>query len=280
MDRQYTAMIIDDEPEAIAYLSGLINENCKEIKIVTTAAGSKEAIRNYFEFIPDLLFLDILIDDTDGFGILKEIYSHKSKPYVIFITAYEKYALEAFRHDALDYLLKPVDVNDIKNVVKKFIEHQNKDLQYLKINDFISQYQRRIRFNTREGFILLDAKDVLYCEADRNYSKLYLTNGKQEVVSMNLGSLEEKLPTSTFKRISKSYIINIDYLHKADRKKKICQLILEGKEYILPASRDRLLELDVQFWIYIILLHKRIFCSRSINFRLPGTATRRVGFHF
>ncbi len=245
MNQQLTGMIIDDEPEAIEYLERLVCENCPGISIVSTAIASKLAVKNYFKFLPDLLFLDIHMDIKDGFGILSEIYAHHSPPYVIFVTAFEEYAIKAFKQDAVDYLLKPVAPEDLKNAVNKFIARKQKDAQADKINEFIGRYQRRIRFNTREGFILLDAKDMLYCEADRNYSKIYLTNGKYEIISMNLGSLEEKLPAFTFRRISKSYIINLEYLYKVDRKKKICSLINNGNSIVLPASRGKLLGLEI-----------------------------------
>ncbi len=245
MNRQHTAMVIDDEPEAIEFLQDLIRENCPELNIISSSLTSKIAVKNYFKYLPELLFLDIHMDSKDGFGILNEIYVHHSTPYVIFVTAFEEYAIKAFKQDAIDYLLKPVDPDDLKHAVSKFISRREKDSQADKINAFIGRYQRRVRFNTREGFILLDAKDILYCEADRNYSKIYLTSGKQEIVSMNLGGLEEKLPAFNFKRISKSYIINIEYLYKVDRKKKICSLINNGNSIVLPASKGKILGLEI-----------------------------------
>lgn len=240
MDRHFTAMIVDDEPEAIYYLRNLVSENFPDVRIVATAQSSGEAIHNYFEHLPELLFLDIHLGDTDGFSILKDLFSHHAKPYVIFITAFDKYAIQAFKHDALDYLLKPLKIEDLSRGIQKFIQQRGKDDQALRVSEFISQYQRRLRFNTREGFILLDAKDILYFEAERNYTKVLMISGKTETISTNIGSLEEKIPASIFKRISKTHIINIDYLYKAGRKKKTVQLIFNGKEQILPASGGRL----------------------------------------
>ena len=245
MPDEYTAMLVDDEPEALEFLSGLIRDHCPGLKILSSAGSSKEAIKNYFEWMPQLLFLDIRMDAADGFTILNEIYGRKFRPYVIFVTGFEEYAVKAFREDAIDFLLKPVEPAELMHAVKKFKDQYNKDQQYKKISDFINQYRRRIRFNTREGFIVLDAKEILYCEADRNYSKLYLVNGSQEIISMNLGGLEDKLPSGIFKRISKSYIINSEYLYKVYRKKKTCTLIHNGNDVILPASRKKLLQMEI-----------------------------------
>jgi len=224
MDLPYTCMIIDDEPDAIDYLSALIGEHCPQLKIVATATDSASARNKYFYHLPGLLFMDIQVDEKNGFDIYKDLYREKLNPVIIFVTAYNQYAIRAFRANALDYLLKPVDPVELTAAVKKFADSREKEIQGEKINTFISRLNARIRFHTREGFIFFDTDEIIYCEADANYTKIFTTPEKFTVVSHNLGQVEKLLPSRQFWRTSRSHLANLKYLSQVDRVKKICFL--------------------------------------------------------
>jgi DNA-binding LytR/AlgR family response regulator len=240
MDNKYTALIVDDEPEARDFLSSQLSSTSPEIRIVGFAGTSSEATEKYFSLKPQLIFMDIHLDDKTGMDVIQEIYDRGAKPYIIFITAFDKHAVEAFRKDAIDYLLKPVEPEELKSAVQKFIKLQNKDQQFNRVLEFLDNTRRKIRFNTREGFILYHPDDIIYVEAAQNYSKIFSGKEKHEVISMNLGKVEDLLPADQFWRISKSHIINSKYLFRVDRKKRECILVKEDLTITLKLSRERL----------------------------------------
>jgi len=240
MEKKYRALIVDDEQEAIDYLSSLLEEVNPDITITGTATSSESAINQFIAFEPDLVFMDIHLDERSGLDVMCEIYNRGYKPYVVFVTAFNQYAIEAFRQNAIDYLLKPVDSADLKRAVEKFKSFQKKDSQYEQLREFIESSRKKIRFNTREGFILFHPDDIFFIEADQNYSKVFTTGEKNEVISLNLGKVETILPREGFWRISKSHIINMKYLFKVDRKKRECIIVHNEKSVTLKLARDRL----------------------------------------
>lgn len=236
-------MLVDDEQVAVDYLTSLLAEHHPELEVVVTAVSSAEALDKYHRIFPDLLFLDVQIDDRSGFDIISEIYREGRNPYVIFVTAFDRYAVEAFRQNALDYLLKPVTPADLKRAVQKFITTREKDEPYRSIRNFMEQAQKKIRFNTREGFILFSPDEILCCEASQNYTKIFTINDHSEIISMNLGKIEEILTPPVFWRISKSHVVNTKYLTKVDRKRRECILSYGDTKLRLPLVKERLREI-------------------------------------
>lgn len=236
-------MIIDDEKDAISYLTILIEETCPNIKVVATATSSEDAIKKYFRKLPDLLFLDVEVDEKNGFEILKEIYNDKLRPYTIFVTAFNQYAIEAFKANALDFLLKPYSPEDLKAAIKKFRDAREKEFRYEKIMALFEGEKQKIRFNSRTGFILFAPNEILYCEADRNYTKLFTAPDQFEVVSLNLAEVEKKLSKGRFWRISRSVLVNSDSVKEIDRKQK--KVILKTPKGLLElkASNEMLKQL-------------------------------------
>lgn len=229
-------MIVDDEQEAIDYLGSLIEENCKDLQVVATAQSSAEAKKHYFKTLPDLIFMDIEVDEQNGFDILNDIYREKLKPTVVFVTAFNQYAIDAFKVNAIGYLLKPVDIVDLKNAVKRFTKDREKDIQFEKVKALIEGHHNKIRFNTRTGFILLNVREILYCEAERNYTKIHKTYDGYEMISANLSEVEKKLDGNGFWRVNRSYLVNSDYVSEVDRKQKKCLIRCHNHEIELPAS--------------------------------------------
>ncbi len=237
-------MIVDDEQEAIDYLAILLHEYFPEINITATAKSSEEAVNLAFRKHPDLIFLDIKIDSKNGFDIIKELGSEGHKPHIIFVTAYDKYAIEAFKTDATDYLLKPVDAEDLTRAVNKFAGQREKELQYQNIENRLNNYRPKIRFNTRTGYILLNPDDIVYCRADGNYSEIYLKGQPKKVVTSNLRNLIKQLPQPPFQRISRYNIINKNYLTEVDRGNRECKLFFNGEEVVLRYSPQLFSELS------------------------------------
>jgi len=236
METKFTAFLVDDEPEAIDYLSILIKENCPDIEVIATAASAASAIPKIFRSHPDLLFLDIQMDDMNGFELVEVLQKENHLPHVIFVTAYDNYAIDAFKANAMDYLLKPVDRGELKRVVSKFTDIRKKELAVETIQKILRDMPTRIRFNTRTGYILLNPEEIVYCQADGNYCDIFLNDNTQKVVSCNLGTLMDLLPEGIFKRISRFHVINERFLTEVDRGKHLCVLKNEKKEITLSYS--------------------------------------------
>jgi two-component system, LytTR family, response regulator len=238
MPSEYTVMIVDDEQDAVELLSTHIKENCPSLKIVAAANRSEDAIKLWYKIQPDLIFLDIEVDQMNGFDIINEISSERNPPHFIFVTGYNRYAVDAFQTNALGYLLKPVIKGDLVKAVERFIHMKESEQGQERLWEFIRDYTGKIRFNTNTGFSLIHPPEILWCEADHNYTKIYMTDGKPVLVSVNLAVVEEKLPGTGFQRISRSILINSRYLASVHRRHKTCTLKWSGGEKILNASAD------------------------------------------
>lgn len=243
MNQSYTCMIVDDEPDAIDYLSVLIFENCPNLKIVAKTGNFKDAITGYKENMPELIFLDIQLGEKNGFDFIKEIYKLKQKPHIIFVTAFNQYAIDAFKANAVDYLLKPVDQDELINAVDKFRILRNNENHVIQVEQLINQLPQKIRFNTRTGFILLNTSEIMYCEADRNYTKIFTAPGNFELISHNLAYVSEKLPTGKFWRVSRSHLVNSDYVVSVDRKKKEVVIHWKIQDVVIKSSVEFLRKL-------------------------------------
>jgi DNA-binding LytR/AlgR family response regulator len=243
MKEKFRVMLIDDEQVAIDYLVSLLTAHHPDFEVTGFATSSAEALEKYPRFLPELLFLDVQIDARSGFDVLSEIYRKGKNPYVIFVTAYDKYAVEAFRQNALDYLLKPVNPVDLKRAVQKFVITREKDEPYRSIRNFMEQERKKIRFNVREGFILFSPDEIFYCEASQNYTMIFTITGHSEIISTNLGKIEEILTTPGFWRISKSHIVNTKYITKVDRRRRECILSNGDTKMHLPLAKERLREM-------------------------------------
>ncbi|HKI88079.1 MAG TPA: LytTR family DNA-binding domain-containing protein, partial [Draconibacterium sp.] len=216
-------------PAAIEYLSTLLKEEAPEITITATAKNTTEAVDRTFRKHPDIIFLDINLENKNGFDVLKELKMSGHVPYIIFVTAHEKYAVEAFKTNALAYLLKPVDPEDLRFAVDQFIEQKEKDTLQKNILNLINHFQPKIRFNTRTGFILVPPEEIVYCESEGNYTKLHLKDQSQKMVSLNLNNFLKQAGNPKFKRISRFYVINEDYLVEVDRGRQKCILSVNGQ---------------------------------------------------
>ena len=232
----YKVLIVDDELQAINNLVLLLEESFPELEICATAQTSEKAIQLAYRKHPDLIFLDIKIDKRNGFDIVKELEKEEHFPYIVFVTAHDQFAVNAFKFNAFDYLLKPVDKQDLERVINKFITQKEKDVSQKNVFQLLSKFQPKIRFNTRQGYILISPDDIVYCESDGNYTNLHLNDRTKKIVCYNLKNLLKLLPDTLFRRISRYNIINENYLIEVDRGKKVCILSIDGGVKMLNYS--------------------------------------------
>ncbi|MCD4682184.1 MAG: LytTR family DNA-binding domain-containing protein, partial [Bacteroidales bacterium] len=197
---------------------------------------------------PDIVFLDIQMPEKNGFEFLHEIQNFDVQPTIIFVTAYDEYAIEAIRHSAFDYLTKPVDSRLLKKAIKRYQCEKSKLNGKENIKLVLNKLTpNKIKFNSRIGSVFLSPEDILYIQAEGNYSEIFLINDKSHMVSMYLATVLEKLPGDLFFRISRSVAINLSYLKQLNRKKRICELEVDGilHSFKMPVKYIRLLDSEL-----------------------------------
>jgi len=241
----FSTILIDDEIQAISNLERLLIFY-PQIKIVDKFTDPVESVPIIIESNPDLVFIDIQMPGKDGFEIVNELTRAGCKPAIIFVTAFDNYAIEAIRYAAFDYLVKPVNPEELKHSIKRLqLENRerNRDEQIKKLLDRTLN-KPKIKFSTTGGFTLVNPEEIIYIKADWNYAEIFFRSDKSEMVSINLGALQEILPKNNFFRISRSVIINVSFLIKVSRKKRLAFLIKDEVEYTfkIPLMNIRKLE--------------------------------------
>jgi two-component system LytT family response regulator len=219
------AVIIDDEVNAQNLLEKTLDRLFPGKFIVVEKCHSvDQGVAAIKDHEPELVFLDIQMPEKNGFELFR--YFDVINFEVIFVTAYNQFAIKAIKRSALDYLLKPINNLELSEAVKKF-ENRNKEssaqrklallLENLNVND---QNVSKIAFPTVEGFELIHANQILYCKAESNYTCIKKIDGPTKVATKTLKYVEEILPANSFKRIHKSFVINLNYIvryNKANR---------------------------------------------------------------
>jgi len=215
-----TALLIDDDENLRNGMKGLLTRYAPEIHILGEADSVKSGIEAIDKFKPQVVFLDIQLGDGTGFDILEQLAlkNGKSSSHIVFITAHEQYAIKAFRFSALDFLLKPVDpeelqkvVEKIKNVLKQNDGYAHIDLLLENIRKKVDNF-KRIALSTSDGIHLFEISDIIRCESEDNYTKFYIKNNKPIMISKTLKEYEEMLTEHGFERIHQSHLINLSYL--------------------------------------------------------------------
>jgi two-component system, LytTR family, response regulator len=245
MQEDIKVIIVDDEPEARELLITLLADYPNII--VTAQSGSVDEALGYITANPpDIVFLDIHMPKKNGFDLTNSMRNLKIKSHIIFITAYDQYAIKAIKNAAFDYLLKPINEEELRDTIIRFQSSTNKvdivekmDVLYKAING-----SARLRFTTRSGFTFINMHEIVYLEAEGNYTSIYLLNGKEETITQSLGQIEEELSANNFFRINRSVIINLKYIARVNKRNKTCH-ISAGKteiEFYIPVEQIKLLE--------------------------------------
>ncbi|WP_373517150.1 LytR/AlgR family response regulator transcription factor [Pricia sp.] len=211
------AVIIDDEQHGIDWIKELLVPFREKIKCVGSARTLQNALSLIKEVSPDLVFLDIQIDDRTGFEFLQMVSPISFE--VIFTTAHEKYAVRAFKFSAVDYLLKPIDADDLRIALLKFetksaSKHLEQKIDVLLHNLEARHTVKKITVPTMDGYEFLEVTDIVRCRSDVNYTDIHLKNGKKITVSKTLKSFEELLEPEHFFRIHNSHLINLREVKK------------------------------------------------------------------
>lgn len=211
-----TAILIDDMPQAVQLLQNDLQTHCPEIQIIGTAHSTVSAAKLLRQTNPDVIFLDILLGDGTGFDLLEILPTLTSK--IIFITATEEYALKAFRIAAIDYLLKPFSIQDLKDAVqkaKKQLHHHNPSLDLLKETiRYPDRLPDRISLHTMEKIVVAEISQIIRCEADANNTRIYFHQDPPLYVTRTLKQFEDILKEHPFLRVHQSHLVNLKYIQE------------------------------------------------------------------
>ena len=206
MERKLKALIVDDEQHCIETLQFDLQRNCTDhVEVIATASNALEASLAIQNHHPDLIFLDIDLPNMSGLEFLDQLEKLASK--VVFTTAHSKYAIPAYRFKAEAFLLKPIDSQELTEVVKNI--YQETQLEKQKLASFGSQ---KLAVSDMHGTTYIKFSEIIACESNDNYCKIHLSNGKLKTVSKTLKFIEEAMENGPFLRIHQSYMVNTNYI--------------------------------------------------------------------
>jgi two-component system LytT family response regulator len=209
------AIIIDDEQNCIESLHFDLQKNCPEVEILETCTSPKQGLMAIRKHKPDLVFLDVQMPWMNGFEML-EVMDEISFA-IIFTTAHDQFAAKAFRLSAVDYLLKPIDVNDLKEAVKKAASRIAQKTGAANIDNLLHninnpETKQRVAFAGREGYEFVEISNIIYAQAEGAYAHVFLKDKRKLVISKILSDIEEMLPVSQFLRIHHSTLVNLNHV--------------------------------------------------------------------
>jgi len=234
-----TVVLIDDEAQSRHTLRILLNDYCPDVEIVGEAEDVQTGVKLIRQTRPDVVFLDIRLEDGTGFDLLDK-FPHPAFQ-VIFTTAYDEFALKAFRYNAIDYLLKPIDIDELMGAVDK-VEQGHQPPGYAEQITTLLETSRRGKFekiavSSNEGLHFLELKKILRLESDVNYTTFYLVSGERVTVAKTLKSYEQLLPLDEFFRPHQSHIVNLSCVKKILREEGGYLMMDDGCK--VPLSRSK-----------------------------------------
>lgn len=242
--RPLNVIIVDDEEFARSSLYFLLQENCDNIHICGIARSVEEARMLLKDFDVDLIFLDIAMPGKNGFELIPDV--RNSQAQVVFTTAYDQYALRAIKASALDYLLKPIDIEELQETVSKAAAYIRLTEKGPDRSESLGQLThtledrtdiRKLSLPNGQGYTLIGVDEIIRIEADSNYSVFHLHNRDKITVSRILKEYEEILPDNQFVRIHKSSIVNLNYLKEYNSKNGLEAVLINGEK--IAVSRRR-----------------------------------------
>jgi two-component system LytT family response regulator len=234
------AIIIDDEPDAVVTLTTMLHDFCEGVLVVASTNNPTEGITLIQDHAPDLVFLDIQMPHMDGFTLLDNLDHQHFK--LVFVTAHENFALKAIKHSALDYILKPINPNELQQTIAKVqaTSEQHTQIAWPALRESLKEekLEKMVVHTEREAFVIT-ISELIRCEADSNYTKFHLANQSQIFASKPLKFYESMLLTHNFVRTHRSHLINLAFVKKIRTAgiKKYRVELNTGKQIPISTSR-------------------------------------------
>ena len=228
--KQLRAIIVEDEPSGLENLKFKLSENCPDVEVVAECLNGKDAIRQILRNLPDVVFLDVMLGDMTGFDVLKAIRQPTFE--LIFTTSYDEYAIQAIKNNALDYLLKPIDIDElIEAVAKAHQKFKSKEVS-------IPSQPSKVGFPISTGQQYIDPQDIIYISAEDNIAILHLPEKETIKLTKSLGWVEDLLADKSFFRVHHSYMVNFNHIKEYVRQDG-GYVIMTNKKLISVARRRK-----------------------------------------
>ena len=241
------AIVIDDEKQARDSVVSILQNSCNEIEIAATAANVAQAIDAINKHKPDIVLLDVNMPDGTGFDVFSKIHYKDFK--TIFITAFDDYAIKAIKLSAVDYLLKPVNSNELIEAVNKAKEQAEREQDRVKISAFLNNFTNltnnnpKIVLKTAENIYVVNVQNIVHCESDNNYTTLFLNDKQKIIISKSLKEFENLLKEFGFIRVHRSNLININYISRFDKEKNMLFMQDNSKIPVSFRKKDELIKI-------------------------------------
>ncbi|MCF8307385.1 MAG: LytTR family DNA-binding domain-containing protein [Bacteroidales bacterium] len=240
METTINTLIVDDEMKSLSVLRRMLQKHCPKVKIVGESRNVDSAIQAIETLHPDLVFLDIVMPDGQGFDVLEHVtYTDFD---VVFVTAYDEYALRAFEFSALHYILKPLNYLSLVDAVERVIERQSRKYFEEKVEVFkqsINEKPEKIILPTGNGLEIILIDDIIRLEADGNYTLVYLKDNTRKIVSKSISNFEKLLDELSFSRLHNSHMINLQYLVRYIKGKPGYVIMADEKHIYISAGRKQ-----------------------------------------
>jgi two-component system, LytTR family, response regulator len=246
------AIIIDDEPNAVELLQFRLTQLCPQVQVVAACTSSVKGVEAIKLHKPDLVFLDIEMPQMNGFQVLEAVQDISFS--LVFVTAYDKFALKAFSYSAIDYLLKPIDTQELIRAVNR-VEKQAQTAK-IQIELLKQQYNQptqrlptdKIALPYQNGVAFVRFQDIIYCESDDSYTKFHLADGQHYLVTKPLKEVQDLLEERGFLRIHRQFLVHLDHIKKFVKGEGAYIIMSNGQS--IPVSRQQKERLTEQFgWL-------------------------------
>lgn len=241
MENTYNAIIIDDELHARAALKGIIKENINNVKIIDEAKDLPSGVELIKTHQPDIVFLDIEMPEYSGLEILDFFEDETINFHIIFVTAYNQYALDAFNLSAIDYLVKPINIEDLNRALEKINKITSKNIAALREN-LNENTPPKLILNSSGNQLFLNLDDIIYIKADGSYSNVILVNGERHCVTKRISEFDKLQEIGSFHRIHRSQIINSKHISCISKKDGGTITMINGDE--LGITKEKRIELE------------------------------------
>ena len=232
-------LIVDDENPTRQLIKKMIDSFGLNLDVYTDGENVKTAIEAIVRIKPDLLILDIQMPDGDGFDVLKALPEKNFE--IIFITAYQEFAIQAIKFSALDYILKPLERDELKTALLKAVKALNQkknDFSFVALDNNIQPHKKKkLILKTLESMFIVDIENIVRCESDKNYTFFFFTEGKKILVSKTLKEYDMLLSGLSFFRVQQSHLINMNYVDRYDKHDGGCVIMKDGTQ--IPLSQAK-----------------------------------------
>jgi len=237
---QINILLVDDEIYALHLLEELLRKR-PHIGKIEKATRKVQALELAYSLRPDIIFQDIRMGDVSGIDMVDEYRKLNLTAEIVFVTAYEQYAIDAIRKAAFDYLLKPVDPEELDAMLLRLRAKIAEKSQGRSMAD------DKLKIPTRNGFLIVNYKQIVYCQAEGNYSTIIMEDGNMVFTSMNLGKLEGVLSSAIFIRVQRSVLVNTSFLVEINKGKRSCKLLANGTEFNFGITANKMKDLEMRF---------------------------------